>query len=247
MTYHLSATFATMRRILRQLSHDPRTIVLMFIVPCLLLILLRWLYNGNLVIFNHIAPALLGIFPFVIMFIITSITTLRERAGGTMERLMALPIGKLDLVLGYMLAFGLLAIVQALLASFLLLYGLSLDVAGPHWFLVIMALADALLGTALGIFVSAFARTEFQAIQFMPALIFPQILIGGLLMPLSQMPDLLEHIAYFLPLTYAIDALNIIVTNTDITNDAWRDLWVVIGFVIAAVLLGALTLRRKNK
>ena len=245
--YHVKATFATMLRILRQLSHDHRTVALIFLVPCILLALLRWLYADNLIVFNVIAPALLGIFPFVIMFIITSITTLRERTGGTMERLMALPIGKLDLVLGYMLAFGLLAVVQATLASLVLLYWLGLDVAGPHWFLVVMALADALLGTALGIFVSAFARTEFQAVQFMPALIIPQILIGGLLMPLSQMPDVLETIAYCLPLTYAIDALNEVVHHSDVTGDAWRDLWVVLAFVAGALLLGALTLRRRTK
>lgn len=236
-----------MRRILQQLLHDHRTVALIFIVPCALLALLRWLYSDNLTTFNHIAPALLGIFPFIIMFIITSITTLRERSGGTMERLMALPIGKLDLVLGYMFAFGLLAIVQATLASGVLLYLLGLDVAGPHWFLVVMALADALLGTALGIFVSAFAKTEFQAVQFMPALILPQILIGGLLLPLSQMPDLLESIAYFLPLTYAIDALNIATRSIDITADAWRDLSVVLAFGVSALLLGALTLRRSTK
>ncbi len=245
--YHLRATFATAGRILKQLSHDHRTVALIFLVPCILLGLLRWMYQDNLTVFDQIAPALLGIFPFVIMFIITSITTLRERTGGTMERLMTLPIGKLDLVLGYMFAFGLLAVVQATLAGMLLLYGLGLDVSGPHWFLIVMALADALLGTALGIFVSAFARTEFQAVQFMPALILPQVLIGGLLMPLSQMPDILETIAYCLPLTYAIDALNEIVHHTDVTANAWRDLWVVLAFVVGALLLGALTLRRRTK
>ena len=243
--YHLKATFATAGRILRQLSHDPRTIALIFIVPCILLGLLRWLYSDNLDIFNRIAPALLGVFPFVIMFLITSITTLRERTSGTLERLMALPIGKLDLVLGYMFAFGLLAVVQALLASMLLLYGLGLEVNGPAWFLVMMALANSLLGTALGIFVSAFARTEFQAIQFMPALILPQILIGGLLMPLAAMPEFLELVAHILPLTYAIDALNEIAFNAEVTAQAWRDLWVVVIFMICAVLLAGLTLRRK--
>ncbi len=245
--YHIKATFATTRRILQQLSHDHRTVAMIFLVPCLLLALLRWLYADNLTIFDQIAPALLGVFPFVIMFIITSITTLRERTGGTMERLMALPIGKLDLVVGYMFAFGLLAIIQAALASIVLLYGLGLNIEGPQWFLVVMALADALLGTALGLFVSAFARTEFQAVQFMPALILPQVLIGGLLLPLSQMPDILETVARFLPLTYAIEALNTVVNNTDITDDAWRDLWVVVAFVVGAVLLGALTLRRQTK
>lgn len=245
--YHLRAIFATTGRIIKQLSHDHRTVAMIFVVPCLLLALLRWMFDENLSTFNVIAPALLAIFPFIIMFLITSITTLRERTGGTMERLMALPIGKLDLVLGYMLAFGLLAIIQGTLASVVLLYWLGLDVNGPHWFLIVMALADALLGTALGIFVSAFAKTEFQAVQFMPAIVAPQILIGGLLMPLEKMPELLEKIAYFLPLTYAIDALSSITKNSEITSEAYRDLFVVIAFVIAAVLLSALTLRRKTK
>src|SRR5664279_502586 len=179
MIYHIKATLATARRILRQLGHDRRTLVLIFIVPCILLALLRWLFENNLQTFDRIAPALLGVFPFVIMFLVTSITTLRERTGGTMERLMTSPIAKLDLILGYMIAFGVLAVIQALLASFVVIYPLGLDIAGPHWFLIIMALADALLGTALGLFVSAFAKTEFQAVQFMPALIFPQFLLCG--------------------------------------------------------------------
>lgn len=146
-----------------------------------------------------------------------------------------------------MIAFGILAIVQALLASGLLLYGFNLDIAGPHWFLIVMALADALLGTALGLFVSAFAGTEFQAVQFMPALIFPQVLVGGLFLPLASMPDVLEAAAYYLPLTYAIDALNSVVSNTSITADAWRDFWVVLAFSAAALCLGAITMRRKVK
>jgi ABC-2 type transport system permease protein len=245
--YHLRTTFSTAGRILQQLSHDHRTVGLIFVVPCLLLALLRWLFDENLATFNVIAPALLAIFPFTIMFIITSITTLRERSGGTMERLMALPIGRLDLVMGYMIAFGSMAIIQATLASLVLLYWLGLDISGPSWFLVVVALGDALLGTALGIFVSAFARTEFEAVQFMPAFIAPQILIGGLLMPLDKMPDLLEKIAYCLPLTYAIDALKSITHHTDITDDAVRDLYVVVAFVVGAILLGALTLRRRTK
>jgi ABC-2 type transport system permease protein len=245
--YHVNATLATARRILRQLSHDRRTLALIFLVPCVLLGLLRWLYTDALTVFNTIAPALLGIFPFIIMFIITSVTTLRERSTGTMERLMALPVGKGDIVMGYMLAFGLLASIQAGLASILLLYGLGLNVAGPHGILVIVAVCDALLGTALGVFVSAFARTEFQAVQFMPALIFPQILIGGLLIPLTQMPSVLETIAYCLPLTYAIDALGAIVKNVDITADIWRDIWVIVAYILAAIIAATATLRRRTR
>lgn len=244
--YHVKATLATMARILRQLSHDPRTLGLIFLVPCVLLGVLRWLYNDNLMVFSSIAPALLGIFPFTIMFLITSITTLRERTTGTMERLMALPVGRGDVVMGYMLAFGLLASIQALLASVLLLYGFNLEVAGPHGILIIVAVCDALLGTALGVFVSAFARTEFQAVQFMPALIFPQILIGGLLMPLSQMPSVLETIAYWLPLTYAIDALGAIVRHSDVTADTWRDILIILTYIVAAILAATATLRRRT-
>lgn len=245
--YHLQMTLATTSRVLRQLSHDHRTVALIFIMPCILLALLRWLFEENLNTFNAIAPALLAIFPFTLMFIVTSITTLRERSGGTMERLMALPIAKLDLVLGYVLAFGLMAIVQSLLASLVLLYLLGLEIAGPEWFLIVVAVASALLGTALGIFVSAFARTEFEAVQFMPAFVMPQVLIGGLFMPLDKMPPILEQIAYLLPLTYAIDALVSLKNNIDITGDAVRDLCVVLGFVIGAILLSALTLRRRVK
>jgi ABC-2 type transport system permease protein len=245
--YHVNVTFYTAARIMRQLSHDRRTLGLIFLVPCVLLGLLRWLYTDNLTTFNVIAPALLGIFPFIIMFIITSITTLRERTTGTMERLMALPVGRGDIVIGYMLAFGLLASLQAVLASVWLLYGLGLDVAGPHGVLIIVAVGDALLGTALGVFVSAFARTEFQAVQFMPALIFPQILIGGLLIPLAQMPSILETIAYGLPLTYAIDALNAIVKHVDVTTDTWRDIWVIIVYIVAAIVAATATLRRRTR
>lgn len=247
MIYHLRATVATTGRVLRQLSHDHRTLGLVFLVPCVLLGLLRWLYSDNLHVFDMIAPALLGIFPFIIMFIITSITTLRERTTGTLERLMAMPVGRGDIVVGYMLAFGLLASVQALLASVWLLYGLGLNVTGPHGFLILVAVLDALLGTALGIFVSAFARTEFQAVQFMPALIFPQVLVGGLLMPLSQMPAVLETIAYWLPLTYAIDALQSVAKYAEVTNDAWRDVWVIAAFTIGAIFCAAMTLRRRTR
>lgn len=245
--YHFRATMATTRRVLKQLSHDHRTLAMLFLVPCILLSLLRWLFEDNLAVFDTIAPALLGVFPFIMMFIITSITTLRERTGGTMERLMVLPIGKLGIIIGYMLAFGLVAIIQALLAGSLLLYVFELDVAGPDSLLLLIAVFDALLGTALGLFVSAFARTEFQAVQFMPAFVLPQILICGLLVPLDRMPDLLESIAYFLPLTYAIDALNRVVVESELSSEGWRNIWVIGGFIIGAIILGALTLRRRTK
>lgn len=247
MLYHIRAVVATNQRILRQLSHDHRSVALIFLVPVVLMTLLWWLYSDNEIIFDRIAPALLGIFPFTIMFLITSITTLRERTNGTLERVLVTPVAKLDIILGYTIAFGILAVIQSLIASGVAILFLGMDVAGPEWFVILIALINALLGTALGIFLSAFARTEFQAVQFMPAFIFPQFLVCGLLLPLDQMPNVLESIAYYLPLTYAVDALQRVVVETNLSQEAWRDVVVVLGFIFMAIIFGAVTLRRRSK
>lgn len=244
--YHVKATIATAGRILQQLLHDKRTIALMFLAPTILMSLLAWVFSNNEHMFNTIAPALLGVFPFVIMFLITSITTLRERTGGTLERLMTMRISKADIIIGYALAFGIFGIVQSIITSSVAIYWLGMDVAGPQWFVIVVAIADTLLGVALGLLASAFARTEFQAVQFMPAFIFPQLIVCGLFVPLAQLPDALNAAAYWLPLTYAVDALNGVVANADITGDMWRDIWVVCCFIVAALALASLTLRRRS-
>lgn len=179
----ISRTLATAARVLRQLRHDRRSIALMVLVPCVMLFLLRYVFDASPRTFDSIGAALLGIFPLITMFLVTSIATLRERTSGTLERLLAMPLGKGDLITGYALAFGVIAIAQSLLATGLALWALGLDVVGSPWLLLLVALLDALLGTALGLFVSAFATSEFQAVQFMPAVIFPQLLLCGLFTP----------------------------------------------------------------
>jgi ABC-2 type transport system permease protein len=238
-------TLATAHRVLTQLRHDPRTIGLMLVVPCVLVGLLAWIYQGTST-FDQIGAPLLGVFPFVVMFLVTSVTTLRERTSGTLERLLTMPLGKLDLLVGYALAFGAVAAVQAGLVSALSLTVFGLDVAGPAWLLVLVALLDALLGTALGLFVSAFAATEFQAVQFMPAFVLPQFLLCGLLVPRDEMPDVLHAISSVLPLSYAVDALRDVTTNAEVATSTWVDLGVVVGAVLLALGLGAATLRRRK-
>lgn len=245
--YHLRVTLSTTRRILQQLSHDHRTLGMIFVVPCLLLALLAWLFSDNSRMFDQLGPSLLAIFPMIIMFLITSIATLRERTSGTLERMLTTPIAKVDILLGYALAFGILAVVQASLASAVSLWLLGMDVAGPEWMLVVIAVSDALLGTALGLMLSAFARSEFQAVQFMPAFILPQLLLCGLIVPLSKMPDILEGVARVLPMTYAVEAMQNIASETDISGETKRDLWIVLNVVIVAVILGALTLKRRTR
>lgn len=244
---HLRLVFATAGRVLRQLLHDPRTIAMLFVVPCVLLGLLAWIYNSSPTVFDVIGPSLLGIFPFVIMFLITSITTLRERTSGTLERLLTMPISKLDILLGYALVFGFVAMLQSLIASLLSVHVYGMVVAGPEWFLVLIAVANAVLGTTLGLFVSAFATTEFQAVQFMPAFIFPQFLLCGLLMPLDKLPRALHDIANCLPLTYAVNAMQRVSNEATVSSTTWHDILVVLAFAIGAVLLGAATLRRQTK
>lgn len=241
----LRITVATALRVLRQLRHDPRTIALLVVVPCLLLGLLAWTFNETPV-FDRIGAPLLGVFPFVVMFLVTSVATLRERQSGTLERLLTLPLGKGDLVGGYALAFGVLAALQALVAAGFAILVLGLDVEGSVWLLVVVAVADALLGTSLGLFGSAFARSEFQAVQFMPAFVLPQFLLCGLLVPRDQLPEALHIISNALPLSYAVDAMRTIANSADAFGDVQGDLAVVLAFVAAGVTLGAATLRRRT-
>ena len=239
-------TAATARRVLEQLRRDPRTVGLMLVVPLVLLWLLELVFHEQPATFDRIGPALLALFPFVVLFLVTSVTTLRERTSGTLERLLSMPLGRLDLLVGYLVAFGLVAVVQAALASALMLGALDLDVAGPVWLLVVVAVVDAVLGCALGLFVSAFARTEFQAVQFMPAIVLPQFLLCGLLVPRDQMGAVLEWISWALPLTYAVDAMQRITVDATVSARAVIDIAVITAAIGLSVALGAATLRRRT-
>lgn len=240
------ATFAIARRVLSQLRRDPRTIALMLLVPVVLVFLLQQLFADNRIVFQRIGGPLLGIFPLIAMFLVTSITMLRERVSGTLERLMALPLAKLDILAGYAIAFGLVAAVQAILVSTLAFGFLGLDTQGPSWAVVLLSTANAILGMALGLFVSAFARTEFQAIQFMPALILPQILLCGLFTPRSQMAGWMRGLSDALPFTYAYDALHRATALGTFDGRFALDLTVTLGVTLLCLALGASTLRRRT-
>lgn len=238
-------TLAVAARVLKQLRRDPRTLVLIVVVPCLLETLLKELFAARPVVFQHVGPTLLGLFPFVTMFLVTSITMLRERTGGTLERLMTLPLAKLDLLAGYGAAFGALAAVQVAAVSLLTFGPLGLEVRGPTAVVVALAIANAVLGTAFGLFLSAFAQTEFQAVQFMPAFVLPQILLCGLFVSRADMAAWLRWISAVLPLTYAYDALARAAAAIFDVRFA-VDVAVVCVCVVAALALGATTLQRRT-
>ena len=235
---------ATALRVLRQLRHDPRTIALVLVVPIVLVTLIRYVFSGSLV-FDRIGGPLLGVFPMITMFLVTSVTMLRERTTGTLERLMTMPLAKLDLLAGYGAAFALVAAVQAALVSTVAFWLLDLHVAGVKWGVFLLAISNAVLGTAFGLFFSAFAQTEFQAVQFLPAFIFPQLLLCGLLAPRSHMARPLEIVSWGLPLTYAYDALDR-TTRAVYGSRLAVDVVVVLLLAAAALVGGALTLRRRT-
>jgi ABC-2 type transport system permease protein len=283
-------TVAIAGRVLLQLRHDPRTVALLIVVPSLLVALLRYLLDGRPHAFDMLGPGLVGIFPLISMFLVSSITVLSERTTGTLERLLTMPLAKLDLLGGYALAFGAFAVVQAAVVSgvaFGLLgldvqaspwavgalavgnailgmalgavamvqaavvsgvaFGLlGLDVQASPWAVGALAVGNAILGMALGLLVSAFASSEFQAVQFLPAFVLPQLLLCGLFVPRRQMAGVLDVASGALPLTYAYDSLHRVAVDGTLGGRGTLDLAVVAGSSVLALGLGAATLRRRT-
>jgi len=237
---------ATAGRVLNQLHHDRRTLALILVVPPVLITILKYVFEDQEQLFSGLAPMILGIFPLVIMFLVTSIATLRERSTGTLDRLMTMPISKLDFVFGYALAFSALAFLQACIASLVVLGLLDVTVLGGTLPVLVTAVLSAFLGTTLGLFVSAFATSEFQAVQFMPAIIMPQLLTCGLFVAREHMAAPLQWFANVMPLTYSVDAMKEVTLRAAWTGRLTRDLLVVVGFGVAALVLGAVTIRRQD-
>jgi ABC-2 type transport system permease protein len=238
-------TLATAWRVGAQLRRDRRTLALIFIVPPALLALLKYIFDAQPQTFERVGAPLVGLFALVIMFLVTSIAMLRERTTGTLERLMSMPVAKLDLLVGYGLAFAVVAAVQGAVAAAVAFGALGLDSAGPVWVVLLLAIANAMVGMALGLFLSAFARSEFQAVQFMPAFILPQLLLAGLFVPRERMPQTLQTISDALPFTYAYEALAKVAAD-DIDGRLWLDVGVICGCIALALVLGAATLRRRT-
>jgi ABC-2 type transport system permease protein len=237
---------STVKRILTQLRHDPRTIAMIIVVPTLLITLIYFMYEGQPHVFDRIALTMLGVFPFIVMFLITSIAMLRERTTGTLERLFTTPVGKLDLLFGYGIAFGVAATAQAAVAGGFAYWVLDMNTAGGVGLVILIAVANAVLGVALGLLCSAFARTEFQAVQFMPLVVAPQLLLCGLFVPRDDMAGWLQAISDVLPMSYSVEALTEVGMHAEPTGIMWRDLTVVVGAIVVALILGAATLRRRT-
>lgn len=249
---NLLMMLATTRRVLDQLRHDRRSVALILVVPTLLLTAVYFLFENETLppgvprTFDRVGLMMLAIFPFVVMFLVTSITMLRERTSGTLERLLTTPIHKADLLFGYGLAFSIMAALQSLVATAVAYWIFGLDIQGSPGLVVMIAVINAILGVALGLLCSAFARTEFQAVQFMPVVVVPQVLLCGLFVARDRMNEALEAVSNVLPLTFSVDALQEIATNTEPTDQLWRDAGVIVAIVLAVLVLASLTLRRRT-
>jgi len=241
----MKRTLATARRVLQQLSHDRRSVVMIVLLPSFLITLFRYIFDSDLAVFARVGPQMLGLFPFIVMFLVTSITMVRERTSGTLERLMTTPLGRGELISGYAVAFGLAALVQSAVSTAVAVWLLDLNIYQP-WTLLLFAVLDALLGTSVGLLTSAFAVTEFQAVQFMQVVVFPQILLSGLIAPRDSLPGVLGFLSDLLPLSYATDAFTQMANVSSFSRDLTKDLVILVISIEVAVVLASTTLRRRT-
>lgn len=244
---------ATVGRIVAQLHADPRTIALVMFLPVVFISLLYFVMidlptpPGAPSAFDQIGPTMLAVLPMMLMFLVTSITMLRERTSGTLERLLTTPLSRWNLLASYGLVFGALGVLQAsLLATFVLwVYGVEID--GPLWVLLLISLLDALVGVSFGLLASAFARTEFQAVQFMPLFIGPQLFLCGLFAPVDQMPDALAAVARVLPMTWATEAVLDVTGNTEVSGATWVGVSLLAALVVGMLVIAASSMPRRTR
>jgi ABC-2 type transport system permease protein len=230
-------------RVMLQLLRDRRTIVLIIIVP-LVIASIVGVSMPERQMLDYIAPAVLAVLILFFGFILTGISFLRERSQGTLERLMASPVSKGDVVGGYLLGFLLFAVLQTMILFFYFIYVLDVSFQGALWQIIVFEIIIGILAVCLGIFISVFARNEFQMVQFIPLIILPQIFLCGLLWPVDQMPEYLQWIAKFLPLTYGVDGIRALMLQGQGLLDIGKEIGVLAGYAAGLMILASLTLRR---
>jgi len=236
-------TFTIAGRVCRQLLRDRRTIALIVVVPMVVMTLIGLSFPEEMVL-DYIAPALLATMALFFSFLLTGISFLRERSQGTMERLMASPVSRLDVVLGYLFGFFLFALAQTLIILLFTIYVLDVNYNGDLWQIFVFQIVVIAGAVNLGIFISTFARNEFQMVQFIPLILFPQIFLCGVIWPVEQMPEYLQWIGRFLPLKYGVDGLRDIMLSGMSLIDVWFELLVLVSFTVTTSILATLTLRR---
>jgi ABC-2 type transport system permease protein len=240
-------------RVIQQVTRDHRTMALILVVPLVVMALIGVSFPENMVVptpagpvpvLDNIAPALLATLALFFSFLLTGISFLRERSQGTMERLMASPVSRTDIAVGYLLGFFGFALVQTLIIVLFTIYVLGVSYHGDLWQLFVFQIVIITGAVNLGIFISTFARNEFQMIQFIPLIIVPQIFLSGVLWPVDQMPNYLQWLSDILPLKYGVDGLRQIMLYGKTLLDVGFDFIVLVAFAVVTSVLAAITLRR---
>lgn len=230
-------------RVINQIRRDRRTLAMIMVVPLVVMTLIGLSFPDERVL-DYIAPAMISALALFFGFLLTGISFLRERSQGTMERLMVSPVTRLDMVVGYLLGFFVFALAQTLIILFFTIYVFEIDYRGQLWEILIFQVVVIVMAVNLGIFISSFARNEFQMVQFIPLVILPQMFLSGLLWPVEQMPGYLQLVSSFLPMTYAIDGMREIMLAGKSLVEVGTDLAVLVGFAVVISGIAALTLRR---
>ena len=237
------STLTVARRVMLQVVRDRRTIALLVVVPLVIASIVGVSVPEKRIL-DYTAPAMLAFLILFFGFILTGISVLRERTQGTMERLMASPVSRLDIVAGYLLGFLLFALLQTLIIFFYMVYVLKINYYGELWQILVFQVIIGIGAVCLGTFFSVFAKNEFQMMQFIPLIIIPQIFLCGVLWPVSQMPEYLQWVAKFLPLTYGVDGIRALMLQGQDLLDIGKEIGVLAGYAAGLLILAAITLRR---
>ena len=206
-----------------------------------------YIYGGaNNSFFDQIFPILIGFFVFFFVFLVSGIALLRERTSGTLERLLATPVKRSEIVMVYLVGYGTFAFIETLIIVFFSLYVLELQIIGSLWWVIGTNILIALTALVIGIFVSTFASSEFQMVQFIPLVVIPQVFFSGLI-ALNSMASWVRYISYIFPLSYAGNAL----TTIMIKGQGWKeisfDLGILILFILVFTFLNIIGLKRYRK
>ena len=237
-------TLAIARRIIAQVRRDRRSLALIVVAPVVVMALVGFSFVDQRDILDRVAPALIAVFALFFTFILTGVSFLRERSYGTLERLLTTPVGRWDILVGYLLGFLAFAAAQSLIILLFTILVLQVEYQGTLWQIFVLLMVLTVVAVNLGIFISTFARNEFQVVQFIPLVLAPQIFLSGIILPVEQLPAYLEAIARVLPLTYAVEGLQEIMLRGQTLGDVLPEIAVLAGFAVVLLTLAAATVRR---
>jgi ABC-2 type transport system permease protein len=238
-------TFAIALRVMLQVVRDRRTIALIFIAP-LLIATIAGFSIADKITLDMASPGILATLILFFGFLITGISFLRERTQGTLERMLVSPISRMDIVAGYLLGLLVFALLQTLVMFFYMVYVIGIHYQGNLWQILIFQVLIGINAVSLGTFFSAFARNEFQMVQFIPIVIIPQVFTSGLFIPVNQLPVVLEWMSKFLPLTYGVEGIKALMLQGQSLLDIGKDIGILAAFAVTFLVLAALTLKQKS-